>query len=86
MALILAMADASCAGMVDLVSFGMVNAAIIRMMVTTINSSMSVNPRCRLRLRIWDLFFVSSKVLPMPWLSAELAIMEGYMDKRETAA
>ena len=86
MALMLAMADASCAGIVDLVSLGMVNAAIIKMMVTTINSSMRVNPRCRLRLRIWDLFFVSSRAMQMLWLSAEFAIVAGYMDKRETAA
>src|ERR1017187_7086006 len=52
MALILAIAEVSCAGMVDFVSFGMVNAAMIRIMVTTISSSMRVNPRSRLRLRI----------------------------------
>src|SRR5262249_54561725 len=52
MPLMLAIAEVSCAGMVDLVSFGIVNAAMMRMIVTTINSSMRVNPRSRLRLRI----------------------------------
>src|ERR1039458_7342588 len=52
MARMLAMAEVSCAGMVDLVSFGMVNAAMIRIMVTTISSSIRVNPRSRLRFRL----------------------------------
>src|SRR5208283_1471333 len=60
MALILAMAEASCAGICDLVSLGMVNAAMIRMMVTTINSSIRVKPRSRLRLRMDVTFLVSS--------------------------
>src|ERR1017187_5721082 len=52
MARMLAMAEVSCAGMVDFVSFGMVKAAMIRIMVTTISSSIRVNPRSRFRLRI----------------------------------
>ena len=46
----LAIADASWAGIPALVNFGMANAAMIRMIVTTMSSSISVNPRSRLRL------------------------------------
>src|SRR6516165_6094458 len=46
----LAMAEASWAGICDLVIFGMVNAAMIRMIVTTISNSISVKPRSRLYL------------------------------------
>ena len=57
MALMLAMAEASCAGICDLVIFGMVKAAMIRMIVTTISNSISVKPRSRLRFEITvDLF------------------------------
>src|ERR1039457_6161921 len=52
MARMLAMAEVSCAGIVDFVSFGMVKAAMIRIMVTTISSSIRVKPRSRFRLRI----------------------------------
>src|SRR5271165_5438167 len=50
MALMLAIADASCAGICDLVILGMVKAAIIRMIVTTISNSIRVKPRSRFRL------------------------------------
>src|SRR5271166_6669502 len=53
MALMLAIADASCAGICDLVIFGMVKAAMIRMIVTTISNSISVKPRSRFRLDMY---------------------------------
>src|SRR5271169_5512242 len=53
MALMLAMAEASCAGICDLVIFGMVKAAMIKMIVTTISNSINVKPRSRLRLDMY---------------------------------
>src|SRR6516164_4421446 len=52
MARMLATADASLAGICDFVILGIVNAAIIRIMVTTISSSLRVKPRSRLLLHI----------------------------------
>src|SRR5664279_3485215 len=64
MALMLAMAEASCAGICDLVIFGMVNAAMIRMIVTTISNSISVKPRSRLRLNMfWGLIWVFAQLI-----------------------
>src|SRR5271166_4140805 len=60
MALMLATADVSFAGILALVILGIVNAAIIRMIVTTIKSSIRVNPRWRLLLRIATSTFLVS--------------------------
>src|SRR5271165_5898569 len=60
----LARAEASWAGICDLVILGMVNAAMIKMMVITISSSMRVNPRSRFRLRMDNDL---SRQLAVPW-------------------